>query len=279
LNKISISSRQKPRKPSYNESYIRPNLDEGAAIMDSTIMALLIGGAFLVVVALGVLIYFWMSLPGFWAVLKTASQDKDLVDPDAEIFPLQERHSSDVLKDRALEAKSDILPPGHVIPQQAIAPQAMPQQVMPQAVLPPMVEPVPLPMNTVPQVAPPPVMPNAYVPAVEQAPMIPNNPVPPVTAPAPMMPNSNLPPVPAPTSSDLVQTEIYQAPQELVQRPAILDSNTPIVDTPPAPIQGEVPQSLSSVGTDDGSKYAVRDSSLPPGRRIRDGRYNRNASG
>jgi hypothetical protein len=251
--------------------------------MDSTIMALLIGGAFLVVVALGVLIYFWMSLPGFWAVLKVSSQDKDLVDPDAEIFPLQERHSSDVLKDRALEAKSDILPPGHVLPQQAIPPQAMPQQVlpqqMPQAVLPPMVEPAPLPMNTMPQVAPPPVMPNAYVPAVEQAPIIPNNPVPPVNAPAPMMPNSNLPPVPAPTSSNLVQTEIYQAPQELVERPAILDSDTPIVQTPPAPIQGEVSVDTPGLGSDDNSKYAVRDSSLPPGRRIRDGRYNRNASG
>jgi hypothetical protein len=251
--------------------------------MDSTIMALVIGGGFLVVVALGVLIYFWMSLPGFWAVLSSASQDKDLVDPDAEIYPLQERHSSDVLKDRALEAKSDILPPGHVIPQQAMPPQAMPQQVLPQqvpqAVVPPVVEAAPLPVNPVPQVAPPPVMPSAHVPAVEPVPIIPNNPVPPVNAPAPMMPNSNLPPVPAPTSSNVVQTEIYQAPQELVQRPAILDSNMPVVQTPPAPIEGEVPQSLSSVGTDDNSKYAVRDTSHPPGRLIRDGRHNRNASG
>jgi hypothetical protein len=262
--------------------------------MDFTIMALVIGGAFLVVFALGVLIYFWMSLPGFWAVLKTASQDKDLVDPDAEIYPLQERHSSDVLKDRALEAKSDLLPPGHVIPPQAIAPQQVLPQEMPQAVLPPVVEPAPLPVNTLPQVAPPPVMPSDHVPALAPAPIIPNNPVPPmiapapmiptntvppVNAPAPMMPNSNLPLVPAPTSSNVVQTEIYQAPQELVQRPAILDSNTPIVQTPPAPIQGEVPVDTAGLGSEDNSKYAVRDSSLSPGRMIRDGRYNRNASG
>ena len=104
-------------------------------------------------------------------------------------------------------------------------------------------------------------------------------PVPPVVGPAPMMPNSNIPPVPAPTSNPNVQTEIYQAPQELVERPAILDAEQPIVQSPNTPIQGEVPSDVAHLIEDDSSKYAVRDSSLPPGRIIRDGRYNRNASG
>jgi hypothetical protein len=75
------------------------------------------------------------------------------------------------------------------------------------------------------------------------------------------------------------ETEIYEPPQELVQRSEILDVENPIVQPTQPPIDVEIPDNIPHVDTSDNkSDYGVRDTSHPPGRMLRDKRYNRNES-
>jgi hypothetical protein len=166
--------------------------------------------------------------------------DKDrLVDPEAEIVPNLERHASDDLMDTAAHVKADIPLAGQPIPQQARVPQYERGQ---------------LAQNTSDNGWPRELN---YEERHEARPFL----------------NANL----------QTETEIYEPPQELVQRSEILDVENPIVQpvqpTQQPPMDVEIPDNIPHVDTSDNkSDYGVRDSDLPPGRVLRDKRYNRNES-
>jgi hypothetical protein len=91
------------------------------------------------------------------------------------------------------------------------------------------------------------------------------------------------------------ETEIYEPPQQLVQRSEILDVENPIVQPvqpvqPPMDVENPIVQpvqppmdveipNIPHVDTSDNkSDYGVRDSDISPGRMLRDKRHNRNES-
>ena len=159
-------------------------------------------------------------------------QDRDaIVDPNAEILPNQERHSSDILREKAAHIKVDVPLEAQYAPPQATLPQYERGE---------------LARDTSDNGWPREL---SYEERHEQRPFL----------------NANL----------QTETEVYEPPQDLVQRAEILDVENPIVQPPQAPIDAEIPTDVPHV---DASDEGLHSSSLPPGRDLRDKRYNRNES-
>jgi hypothetical protein len=202
----------------------------------------MLGIGVIIIVTLLLLVGIWFF--GLWParikMLSDVLQEREiLVDPDAEIIPKQERHSSEVLKDTAAYVK-DALPVG--LPQ-------VPQQV---PIIPP-------PTVTVIQDNP-----NQPLPPLINAPVQPNQVLPPQVSFQPQ-PELREPPQPL-----IQRAEILDVPNPIVDAPP---------GNPPADIDVNLPNDLPDVGSSPGkSDFGVRYSSNPAGRQLRDKRYNRNAS-
>lgn len=85
--------------------------------------------------------------------------------------------------------------------------------------------------------------------------------------------------VPQPPENPQQDSQVYEPPEPLQQRAAILDVENPIVQPPLEAIDVDIPDDISrpSEPTYD-SEYGVRHSPDNPGRILRDKRYRRNAA-